>query len=97
MGAADVFRTHSPLRGSFKTPWLNLPIVRVPFPSVPPPGVPPPPMEPAATMEPPAETCPAAGGKGPRVAAVIEAAERAGMHAVRSAVMKGAAAAGVTK
>jgi hypothetical protein len=48
-------------------------------------------------METAAEACPATGGKCPRVAAVIEAAERAGMHAVRSTVMKGAAAAGVTK
>ena len=72
-------------------------LVLAPFSSVTSPGVASATMETAATMETPAETCPAAGGKGLRVAAVIEAAERAGMHAVRSAVMKGAAAAGVTK
>jgi len=49
----------------------------------------------STTMETPAEACSAARGESARVAAVIEAAERAGMHAVKRAAMKGAATAGV--
>jgi len=61
-----------------------------------------PPTMPCATSETSAmgtlaEACPAARGKSPRVASVIEAAESAGMHAVRRAAMNGAATAGMIK
>jgi hypothetical protein len=51
----------------------------------------------SSTMKTPAETCSAARGKSSRVTAVIEAAERAGMHAGRRATTRSAPKVGMIK
>ena len=98
----NVFRIHSLFRASLQTPLIDLKVTLASFSSV---------TSSASTMEPPtmpratgetsmgtlAEACPAARGKSPCVASVIEAAEGAGMHAVRRAAVNGAAAAGMIK